>query len=151
MVLKSHHIQEMESSKYFRVLIISTVSIPLFIYLFFVLFTEYKNLKCNLGARFSVLGYKKTIIPQSVIPCPSDWFCANLHLNIKTESLPFNLNQFLPGNGPVIFESQHCVPPMNCSDICRIAGLDQLSEVLECEHHCCSHDLCNAEWRKGGE
>ena len=133
----------MESCKCFKVFMIFAI--------FFVLIAEYENLICHVGARFSGLGFKDTIIPQSTIPCPSDWLCANLHININTESLPFNLNQFLPGNGPVIFESQHCVPPMNCSDICRIAGLDQLSDVLKCEHHCCSEHLCNADWGKNSK
>ena len=135
-----------------------------FLFVFFlVLIAEYNSRKCHLGVSFSGLGYKNTIIPQSIVPCPSDWLCANMYLKIKADSvslpfnisLPFNLNQYLNQylfrNEPFTLESQHCVPPMNCSDMCRIADLGQLSEVLECEHHCCSHDLCNAEWTKGGE
>ena len=124
---------------------------------FFILIAEYKNLKCHLGARVSGLGFKNTIIPQSVIPCPSDWLCANLHLNIKANniSLPFNLNQYLNQYlfriEPFILESQHCVPPMNCSDICKIVGLVLPSEVLKCEHHCCSDDLCNENRGKDSE
>ena len=125
-----------------------------FPFLFFLI-AEYKNLKCHLGVSFSGLGQKNTIVPQSIIPCPSDWLCAYMHLdvsiNAKSVSLPFNLNQYLFGNEPFILESQHCVPPMNCSDICRIAGLDQPSNVLKCEHYCCSDDLCNADWGKNSE
>ena len=118
---------------------------------FAFLIAEHQNLKCLIGARVSGLGQTNTIIPQFIIPCPSNWRCANLHLYMKTESLPFNLNLLFPGKEHFIFESQHCVPPMNCSDICRIAGSVLSSEVLKCEHRCCSDDLCNADWRFASE
>ena len=141
----------MELCTSFRALKIFTYYFPFL--LFFVLIAEYQNLKCHLGVRVYGLGYKETIIPDSIIPCPSDWLCANLHLSIKADniSLPFNLYQYLFGSELFILETQHCVPTMDCADICRIVGLDQPSGMLKCEHLCCSDELCNADWGKNSE